>query len=160
MQDLIDILNKVFKDKHTGTYIDIGAYDGVTDNVTNHFYEIGWRGVCIEPQTKYHKLGKEARPEDFWIKGKNVIINNDVPRKFAKDLDLMIITRGSFMDLENIDMGIWKPNIVVILKWIESVRIDQITIQHMNRMGYYHLAPGKTGDWLVFSNNNGDRDAL
>jgi hypothetical protein len=157
MEQLIDILNKVFKDKHTGTYIDIGAYDGVTDNVTNYFYEHGWRGVCIEPQTKYHKLGKEARPEDFWIKGKSVIINNDVPRKFAKDLDLMIVTSGGFKLLETVDLGLWKPNILVIPKGYE---IDQIIIQHMRNMRYYHLAANATGNWLVFSNRFEDAHGL
>jgi len=69
MQQLIEILNKVFKHKHTGTYLEIGSYDGVTDNVTHFFYQHGWRGICVEPQTKYFKMGVASRPGDLWVKG-------------------------------------------------------------------------------------------
>jgi len=39
-----------FKGKTDGTFIDIGAHDGVTYNNT-YFFEknLGWKGICIEP---------------------------------------------------------------------------------------------------------------
>jgi hypothetical protein len=197
MQNLIDTLNKVFAGKHTGTYIDVGAYDGVTDSVTNHFYEQGWRGVCIEPQTKYYKMGMEARPEDTWIKGvvvgkeyegsrvtfyededgrqsstwlssvemkkkqlKAIKFNDDVPRDIIDvGLDLMVISvSGSEWELlPSIDLGLWKPNIVAVFKFVAD---EDDIIGHMNSMGYYHLAPDKTDTWLVFSNRVEDRASV
>lgn len=194
MQNLITILNAVFKNKHTGTYLDIGAYDGVTDNVTNYFYEHGWRGVCVEPQTKYFKLGVEARPGDEWVKGvvvgkqhetsrvnfyetedgrrsstidvlhdtkkkqlKAIKINNDVPRdSFPDGLDLLVIDTGEddFEIMQSIDLGLFKPNIVAVPSGYTT---DRGIILHMQSMGWYQLAPDRTGDWLVFSNNIEDR---
>ena len=39
-----------FKDK--GTFIDIGANDGMTFSNTRALAEQGWRGVCVEPSPK------------------------------------------------------------------------------------------------------------
>ena len=195
MQQLIEILNKVFRRKHTGTYLEIGSYDGVTDNVTHFFYQHGWRGICVEPQTKYFKLGVAERPGDLWVKGvvvdkyhggktatfyedetgqrsstwfssletkkkqlKAIQVNRDIPRgRFENGLDLLVINIGNdgHEVLKSIDMGLWKPNIVVIEETHTIEDIDPIA--HMQSMGYYHLAPTKTGDWLVFSNNIEDR---
>ena len=196
MQQLIETLNKVFKSKHTGTHLDIGAYDGLTDNVTNYFYEHGWRGVCVEPQTKYFNMGKKNRPDDTWVKGvvvgkehegsrvtfyetpdgkqsstwyssedmkkkqlKAIKVNCDVPR-FEGRLDMLVINIGNdgHEVLQSIDMGLWKPNIVIIEDTHTIEYIDPI--QHMQSMGYYYLAAGKTGDWLVFSNDLEDIHAL
>ena len=31
-----------------GVFVDVGAYDGVTDSNTFHFEKLGWTGLCIE----------------------------------------------------------------------------------------------------------------
>jgi FkbM family methyltransferase len=195
MQELIETLNKVFKGNHTGAYLDIGAYDGVTDNVTNFFYQHGWRGVCIEPQTKYHKLGIANRPEDQWIKGvvvavyhegkrvtfyeddtgkhsstapfegtkkkqlKVIKVNDDLPRDtFPNGLDLLVINTGDDYEvLQSIDLGIFKPHIIATPGF---TAVDRSLIEHMQLMGYYHLAANNTGEWLVFSNDYEDTNAL
>lgn len=47
---------KYFGD-HIGTFVDIGANDGVTFSNTRALAIRGWRGVCIEPAPKaFHKL--------------------------------------------------------------------------------------------------------
>lgn len=39
-----------FKNKREGTFIEIGAHDGVSFSNTYYFEkELGWKGVCIEP---------------------------------------------------------------------------------------------------------------
>ena len=43
------ILNRAFRHQRSGFYIDIGAFDPVVDSVTKHFYDLGWRGVNVEP---------------------------------------------------------------------------------------------------------------
>jgi FkbM family methyltransferase len=47
-----------------GVYVDVGANDPVIDNVTYHFYERGWRGINIEPQTALWEKLCAARPGD------------------------------------------------------------------------------------------------
>ncbi|MFA6230625.1 MAG: FkbM family methyltransferase [Rhodanobacter sp.] len=48
-----------------GFYIDVGAQDPVDDSVTKAFYELGWRGINIEPVTHwFHRLVAD-RPHDI-----------------------------------------------------------------------------------------------
>jgi hypothetical protein len=65
-QNLEDVvLNRVFKSKPTGFYIDVGAHDPVEQSVTKYFHDLGWRGINIEPvRSSYWKFDKE-RPRDI-----------------------------------------------------------------------------------------------
>lgn len=50
-----------FNEKSTGFFIDIGAYDGVDCSNTLFFEEIGWDGVCLEPNPKLYTQLKTNR---------------------------------------------------------------------------------------------------
>ena len=58
------ILNRIFKDKESGFYIDIGAHHPVYDSVTKAFYDRGWRGINVEPLRDFFELLQRDRPED------------------------------------------------------------------------------------------------
>ena len=52
----------VFKGKSNGTFLDIGAYDGV--HLSNSYYfekYKNWTGVCVEPNPKIYKQLAENR---------------------------------------------------------------------------------------------------
>jgi FkbM family methyltransferase len=53
LQDAIAYL--YLKQKENGFYIDIGANDGIVGSNTYIFEQIGWKGVCIEPQPDIFK---------------------------------------------------------------------------------------------------------
>ena len=55
------IYENYFKDKIDGYFVDIGAHDGVTFSNSRFFEEIGWKGVCIEPNPKIFKLLQSNR---------------------------------------------------------------------------------------------------
>jgi FkbM family methyltransferase len=55
------ILTNFFKDKRNGTFVDIGAHDGVTISNTLLFEEIGWTGICVEPLPKIFKQLEQNR---------------------------------------------------------------------------------------------------
>ena len=57
------LLRRVFRDVTNGFYVDVGAFDPVVSSVTKHFYDLGWRGINLEPGTIFERL-EEARPED------------------------------------------------------------------------------------------------
>ena len=48
-----------------GFYIDVGAQDPVHDSVTKAFYEMGWRGINIEPVTHWFNRLVADRPQDI-----------------------------------------------------------------------------------------------
>jgi FkbM family methyltransferase len=51
------IYNNFFKNKKDGIFLEIGAYDGIALSNTYFFEkELGWKGICIEPQQKQYEL--------------------------------------------------------------------------------------------------------
>ena len=65
-QNLEDvILNRLFQNKPSGFYIDIGAHDPTELSVTKHFYDLGWRGINIEPIPGSLEKFKQQRPGDI-----------------------------------------------------------------------------------------------
>jgi FkbM family methyltransferase len=58
------LLDRAFRAKSSGFYIDVGAYEPVDDSVTNHFYANGWRGINIEPNPAPFKRLARARDRD------------------------------------------------------------------------------------------------
>ncbi|MGK7958709.1 MAG: FkbM family methyltransferase, partial [Crocosphaera sp.] len=67
------ILNRLFKGKDTGFYIDIGAHHPIYDSVTKAFYDRGWRGINIEPVKEFFDLLQQERPKDINL---NIAISN------------------------------------------------------------------------------------
>lgn len=51
-------------DQKNGSYIDIGAHHPSRFSVTRHLYQIGWRGVNVEPNPNLIKLFSEERHGD------------------------------------------------------------------------------------------------
>ena len=58
------VLARAFAGRSEGFYVDVGANDPTEDSVTRHFYDLGWRGVNIEPQLSYYEALCKARPRD------------------------------------------------------------------------------------------------
>lgn len=56
------LLWNFFDHKKDGTFVDVGAFDGVYLSNTYSFEEQGWGGVCIEAIPQYSELCKRNRP--------------------------------------------------------------------------------------------------
>jgi len=59
------LLRRAFPDDRVGSYVDVGANDPVSDSVTKHFYDRGWRGVNVEPIPGLFGRLRDARPRDI-----------------------------------------------------------------------------------------------
>jgi FkbM family methyltransferase len=59
------ILRRIFGDKKTGFYVDIGAFHPETLSVTKHFYDQGWHGINVEPIKRNYELFMKDRPRDL-----------------------------------------------------------------------------------------------
>ena len=46
----------IFKNKHDGFFLEIGADDGIDKSNTKLFEEKGWKGICIEPSPERYKI--------------------------------------------------------------------------------------------------------
>lgn len=58
------LLSRLFAPGRPGFYIDVGANDPVVDSVTKHFYDLGWRGINIEPSSRPFERLLEQRDRD------------------------------------------------------------------------------------------------
>jgi len=56
------VIEKLFPDKKKGTFVDIGANDGITFSNTYLLEEMGWNGLAVEPiPSLYEKLAKNRQ---------------------------------------------------------------------------------------------------
>lgn len=71
-----------FKDTHCGTFIEIGAHDGISFSNT-YFFEknLGWHGICVEPIPSVFERLKKNR-QGICIQG--CISNFSGPAKFLE----------------------------------------------------------------------------
>ncbi len=61
------ILRRMLINRPPGTYIDIGAAHPKFGSVTFALYELGWRGISIEPREELSKYWRKIRPSDLLI---------------------------------------------------------------------------------------------
>jgi FkbM family methyltransferase len=59
------MLWRALKHIDRGFYIDVGANDPDHDSVTKAFYELGWRGINVEPAPQWFELLEKSRPRDI-----------------------------------------------------------------------------------------------
>jgi FkbM family methyltransferase len=58
-----------FEGQVKGFYVDVGAGHPVADNVSLWFYERGWNGIVVEPQSALARLYSRIRPKDLLYQG-------------------------------------------------------------------------------------------
>jgi FkbM family methyltransferase len=59
------LLNRLFADRSSGFYIDVGAYHPVFNSVTKLFYDRGWNGINIEPIPSLSEMFAQDRQRDI-----------------------------------------------------------------------------------------------
>jgi len=60
------IIAKYFPGDYVGSYLDIGCWRPVQASNTYHFYQKGWRGLCIDA-ADFAAEYKAERPEDVFV---------------------------------------------------------------------------------------------
>jgi FkbM family methyltransferase len=58
------ILRRIFSERSTGFYVDVGAHHPRRFSNTHTFYRAGWRGINIEPNPDAQRLFATQRPRD------------------------------------------------------------------------------------------------
>lgn len=61
------LLRRIFENIGSGFYIDIGAHHPHRFSNTHIFYQLGWRGINIEPNPEIYDLFKKKRSHDINI---------------------------------------------------------------------------------------------
>jgi len=78
--------NRYFKNKKNGTYIELGALDGILYSNTFFFEtQLDWKGVLIEPHPYQYQLLKNNRPNNFLFNTLVSCIDKDVVFRYFVD---------------------------------------------------------------------------
>jgi FkbM family methyltransferase len=133
------ILERIFKDFETGTYVDIGACHPVYDSVTQHFYLRGWSGINIEPQPKLFAELQAVRQRDINL---NICIGMQPGRK------TLYITRNvgtstlnpelaeQYRECQEIDQEITVELITLNQLWREKLQGRQVDFMKIDVEGF------------------------
>ena len=56
-----------FGGKRSGFYVDVGAGHPTEDSVTRHFYDLGWRGINVEPINPLEPVMQTCMVSGPWV---------------------------------------------------------------------------------------------
>lgn len=98
------IVNLIFRN-NKGTFIDVGANDGIKYSNSFAFSKLGWKGICIEAHPDYYKICCENRDNEF-----TKILNVACGKEDSSNVTFYANFRGSLSTLNpNLD-SFYKEN--------------------------------------------------
>jgi FkbM family methyltransferase len=149
------VLSRIFHNKPTGFYVDIGAHHPARFSNTYKFYKAGWRGINVEPNPDYFNLFTRYRPRDtnlnFGIAKENGSLEyfmfdepalNTFDGKILEDR----IVNTSYKHLKTIQIDV-KPLAQVLNEHVpHKIKIDFLSID----VEGFDLDVIKSNDWVNF----------
>lgn len=98
------LLWKFFGEKRNGFYVDVGAFDGIHLSNTYAFEQMGWKGICIEPNPEIFELCKKNRPNATCLNDVCIGKKRRSNKRFYIDeiglLSTTIKNKGKLIDLK------------------------------------------------------------
>ncbi len=84
------LLDLMFRDQHSGIFVELGCIDGMRFSNTLSLEKRGWRGLCIEAHTDYIDILRRNRPRSTVVHC--TVGNRNGVTGFEKQLNLRTIT--------------------------------------------------------------------
>ncbi|MFP4370089.1 MAG: FkbM family methyltransferase, partial [Candidatus Kapaibacterium sp.] len=91
------LIHKFFGNKKDGFFLDIGAFDGVFLSNTYMLEQLGWKGICVEPNPVIFEFLEEQRPDSINVQ-KACVGDND-----TKSITLNADPTGLFTSVQKVD---------------------------------------------------------
>ena len=113
-----------------GTFIELGAWDGLTGSNTLHFEDRGWRGLCIEPSPKNFARLAANRPSCVNV---NALITQEVGEEtYLSTSDQGYAGVERFIDLQKLELQ--------HVKVLSRRKISAVPLRHvLTRSGLQHV---------------------
>lgn len=115
------ILDKVFKGKKEGYFVEVGCIDGKRFSNTLYFEELGWKGMCIEAHADYIGLIKKNRPN-------STVLHCAVGEKDEDEVVFYANPRGSLSSLDKSTEEKWKRDYADYFTKFEEQRVNKRTL--------------------------------
>lgn len=113
-------VSRLFDNKNDGFYLDIGSCDSICSNNTFYFDQIGWKGICIEIDSKYN-YSYNSR--------KNCLFINDDAKKIDYSLHFDEYNVPEIIDYLSLDVDTLSLDVLQVLPF-EKFKFNVITIEH------------------------------
>jgi FkbM family methyltransferase len=121
--NLSSIYEKYFGYPFTGTFVEVGAYDGESFSNTSCLADSGWKGLYIEPVYDYYQLCLNRH------KNNNVEVINCAVSSNEGEVDIYIGGALTTLDTEHVKMFSeieWSKNQQFIKEKINVLRLDTL----------------------------------
>lgn len=127
------LLQRAFPRGHAGFYIDVGAFDPVEHSITKHFYDLGWRGVNVEPNPGPFARLQAERTRDV-------------------NLNLGLSDRDGELTIYDAPSACWSVDLNLITGWFGANRDDvverKIPVTTLAKLCEAHVPEGVPIDFL------------
>lgn len=143
------ILNRIFRDKTNGFYVDVGANNPYEQSNTHFFYKLGWKGINIDALPGSMKIFQRVRPRD---------INLEVPISDSEDTLQYHIFETSFFNSFAPEPEILKSEKLISVKAINSTSLAKVFDAYVGTKVIDFMTVDVEGwDLNVLRSNNWDK---
>jgi len=129
------ILRRIFGERASGFYVDVGAHHPQRFSNTHTFYRAGWRGINIEPNPQAHGLFESMRRRDI-------------------NLQLGVAAQSGRLTYHEFDDGALNTFDAQLAQWrvantpYRLLRTFEIPVERLDRILAQHLPAGQRIDFL------------
>ena len=116
------ILNRIFRDKKSGFYVDVGANNPFEQSNTQFFYDLGWKGINIDAMPGSMKVFHRIRPRD---------INLELPISDSEETLQYHIFETSFFNSFAPEPEVLKNEKLLEVKDLNSTSLAKVFEEHV-----------------------------
>jgi FkbM family methyltransferase len=115
------LLDKIFKGKTDGYFVEIGCLDGIEYSNTYYFEKKGWNGVCVEAHNDFISALKKNRPQ-------SAIVHCAVGEDNIDSVTFYANKAGSLSTLDKGEEERWKKNYTKDFHGFEEQKVPMRTL--------------------------------
>lgn len=124
---LADIYYKTFGEKTDGTFVEVGAFNGVNWSATHGLAKIGWNGLLFEPNREYYNACST-----IYQNNENVIVENCAILDYNGKVKLYL--GGSLSTTSEERVKVYQT-----IKWAKGSRLDLDRFDMVNAFTLDHM---------------------
>lgn len=97
------LINKIFKNRSEGYFVEIGCLDGIEYSNTYYFEKKGWKGLCIEAHQDFISALRRNRPQ-------SKVVHCAIGEKDIENVTFYANKAGSLSTLDKNEEERWRRN--------------------------------------------------
>jgi FkbM family methyltransferase len=115
-----------FFNGYVGTYLEIGAFDGITMSNTLRLLELGWHAVAVEASPPTFLKLKDNYEKNNYLNNCQIINKALVPKYWQKDLIFYESFCEFGKDIQTVGLGTFSKSHLAKYPWITDIRQIQV----------------------------------